>query len=130
MRPIQYIQRFESEKDLIEYMAEISNLMVGKDQRLKPIELQCFCVLVMAHNKFGNIASKSARDWALGELAKVKGGFTANSLVRYRARLYRKGFLVKDNQQYKVAPVFDFSVVPLKLDRVFVFAAQYKEPKE
>lgn len=125
MRPIQHIQRFKTEHELIQYMAEISNLMVGGDLRLKPIEMQCFCVLVKAHNKFGDITSKSARDWALTELSKFKGGFTPNSLVRYRSRLVKKGWLVKEGLQFKVAPVFDFKLIPLQHNRIFLFAAGY-----
>lgn len=130
MRPIQHIQSFESEYALIEYLAEISNLMLkDKKKRLKPIELQCFCVLVMAHNKFGDITSKSAREWALIELSQKKGGFTANSLVRYRARLWRKGWLVKEDLLYRVAPVFDFKLLPAQKERAFIFVAGYN-PKE
>lgn len=127
MRPIQDIQRFESEYALIEHLAQISNLMVPEEQRLKPIEMQCFCVLVRAYNMFGDITSKSARGWALIELSKMKGGFTANSLSRYRSRLWKKGFLVMEGEKYQVAPVFDFRKMPLKQDRVFVFAAGYLE---
>ncbi len=130
MKPIQSIQRFESEYALVEHIAEISNLMLkDKKKRLKPIELLCFCVLVLAHNKFGDITSKSARGWALAELAKRKGGFTPNSLVRYRSRLWKKGWLWKDDILYKVAPIFDFKKLPIQQNRVFVFAAGYEEEK-
>lgn len=126
MRPIQHIQRFESEDDLIQYTAEVSNLMVGEKERLKPIEFKCFCVLVKAHNKFGDITSKSARDWAILEMSLIKGSFTPNSLVRYRSRLLQKGWLQKSESGYAVAPVFDFKKLPLNRERIFLFAAVYK----
>jgi hypothetical protein len=75
----------------------------------------------MAHNRFGDLSSKEARDWALKKLEVYKAGFTPNSLVRYRARLLRKGWFVKSDTKYRVAPIFDFKMVPPKQDRAFVF---------
>lgn len=127
MRPIQYTRKFSSEDSFILFQAEISNLMVERKKRLKPIELLCFSVLVMAHNRYGDITSKSAREWALSKLAEYKAGFTPNSLVRYRARLLKKGWLLKTENSYRIAPVFDFKMLPRKHDRVFVFSVGYTE---
>lgn len=126
MRPIQYTKKFSSEEKYLLYQAEISNLMVDREKRLKPIELLCFVVLVMAHNRFGDITDKEAREWALNKLSTYKAGFTPNSLVRHRARLLRKGWFVKNGYQYRVAPIFDFKMVPAKQDRAFVFMVGFE----
>lgn len=143
MQPIQYSQRFTSEEAMVEAMIDIANLMTKKDNRLLPIEKTCLSVLIMANNRFGDITSKTSREWIIqqmsrnkqkeagpvrGKKSKTKGSdvFTLNSLSRYRSRLKEKGWIQEKNKKFIFIPIFDTSKVPFKRERIFVFSVAHK----
>lgn len=126
MKPIQHIAEFKSEYAMIEYLVQLSNLMALKKHRLQKIQTQCLCVLIMCHNRIGNLTSKEAGEWIIAEMNKIKPGFNNNSLCRYRKWLYVHGWLALKDKQLVVAPIFDFKLLPIQVDRVFVFGARFK----